>query len=60
MSPKVPALTGRQGIHRVKKLGFVFFRQAKGSHEIFRHPDGRWTMAPLLQELYSRNQRPGS
>ena len=25
-----------------KKLGFIFFRQAKGSHEIWRRPDGRY------------------
>jgi len=46
MSPKLPALTDRQIIARLKKLGFVFYRQAKGSHEIWRHPDGRWTMVP--------------
>jgi predicted RNA binding protein YcfA (HicA-like mRNA interferase family) len=46
MSPKVPALTDREVIRRLKRLGFVYFRQAKGSHEIYRHPDGRWTMVP--------------
>lgn len=46
MNPKVPALTDREVIARLKKLGFVFYRQAKGSHEIWRHPDGRWTMVP--------------
>lgn len=46
MSPKLPVLTDRQVIARLRKLGFAFYRQAKGSHEIWRHPDGRWTMVP--------------
>lgn len=46
MSPKLPALTDREVIARLRKLGFAFYRQAKGSHEIWRHPDGRWTMVP--------------
>ena len=46
MSSKIPALTDRQVIKRLRKLGFEFHRQAKGSHEIWRHPDGRWTTVP--------------
>jgi predicted RNA binding protein YcfA (HicA-like mRNA interferase family) len=46
MSPKLPAFTDREVITRLRKLGFVFYRQGKGSHEIWRHPDGRWTMVP--------------
>lgn len=46
MSSKIPALTDRQVIKRLRKLGFGFYRQAKGSHEVWRHPDGRWTMVP--------------
>ncbi len=43
---KIPALTDKQVIAKLKKLGFVHYRTAKGSHEIYRHPDGRWTMVP--------------
>ena len=44
---KIPALTDREVIAKLRKLGFVFYRTAKGSHEIYRHPDnGRWTMVP--------------
>ncbi|MDE3089358.1 MAG: type II toxin-antitoxin system HicA family toxin [Chloroflexota bacterium] len=43
---KLPALTDREVIAKLRKLGFVYYRAAKGSHEIYRHPDGRWTMVP--------------
>ena len=43
---KLPALTDREVIAKLRKLGFVYYRSAKGSHEIYRHPDGRWTMVP--------------
>lgn len=46
MSGKLPVLKDREVIARLRKLGFEFYRQAKGSHEIWRHPDGRWTMVP--------------
>lgn len=29
-----------------KKLGFYFYRQAKGSHEIWRRADGRYATIP--------------
>ena len=33
--------------HRLRRLGFEFDRQAKGSHEIWRHgDDGRKTTVP--------------
>jgi predicted RNA binding protein YcfA (HicA-like mRNA interferase family) len=36
----------------LQRLGFVFIRQ-KGSHAIFRHPDGRQTIIPMHpKELY--------
>jgi predicted RNA binding protein YcfA (HicA-like mRNA interferase family) len=38
MSPRLPALTARQVIERLRKVGFVFDRQAKGSHEIWYDP----------------------
>ncbi len=43
---KLPVLTDREVIAKLRKLGFVYYRTAKGSHEIYRHPDGRWTMVP--------------
>jgi len=30
----------------LEKLGFVRIRQS-GSHAIYRHPDGRWTVVPI-------------
>lgn len=44
MSPKFPAITDREVIKVAKKLGFSFYRQAKGSHEIwYRAKDSRYT-----------------
>jgi len=41
MSPRLPALTARQVIGRLRKAGFLFDRQAKGSHEIWYNPSTR-------------------
>ncbi|HFQ94087.1 MAG TPA: addiction module toxin, HicA family [Anaerolineae bacterium] len=46
MSSKIPAFKYREIVKRLRKLGFVLYRQGKGSHEIWRHPDGRWTTVP--------------
>jgi predicted RNA binding protein YcfA (HicA-like mRNA interferase family) len=46
MSPLVPTFTYREIVKRLRRLGFAFYRQGKGSHEIWRHPDGRWTTVP--------------
>lgn len=35
---RLPALTYREVIKRLRDAGFVFDRQAKGSHEIWYHP----------------------
>ncbi len=35
---KLPVLTVREVIRKLKKAGFVFDRQAKGSHEIWYNP----------------------
>jgi predicted RNA binding protein YcfA (HicA-like mRNA interferase family) len=35
---KLPSLTAREVIKKLKKAGFVFDRQAKGSHEIWYNP----------------------
>ncbi|MBC8432505.1 MAG: type II toxin-antitoxin system HicA family toxin [Desulfobacterales bacterium] len=36
---KLPSLTPIQGIRKLKNAGFVFDRQAKGSHEIWYNPE---------------------
>jgi len=36
---KIPALTSRDVIKGLKRAGFEFDRQAKGSHEIWYNPD---------------------
>jgi len=47
MSSKLPAVNYRQIIKIAKKLGFHFYRQAKGSHEIWRRAiDNRYTTIP--------------
>jgi predicted RNA binding protein YcfA (HicA-like mRNA interferase family) len=47
MSARCPAVTDSQVIEVLKKLGFEFYRQAKGSHEVWRRPsDGRHTIVP--------------
>jgi len=35
---KLPSLTAKEVIRKLRKAGFVFDRQAKGSHEIWRNP----------------------
>lgn len=36
MSEKFPAVTDKQVIKVLKKIGFEFYRESKGSHEIWR------------------------
>jgi predicted RNA binding protein YcfA (HicA-like mRNA interferase family) len=38
MSDKLPTLRVADAIRKLWKAGFVFDRQAKGSHEIWLHP----------------------
>lgn len=38
MSPKLPALRVPDVIRKLRKAGFAFDRQAKGSHEIWYNP----------------------
>ncbi len=35
---RLPSLTAKEVIRKLRKAGFVFDRQAKGSHEIWRNP----------------------
>ena len=46
MGQKFPQATYRDVTKVAKKLGFYFYRQAKGSHEIWRRDDGRYTTIP--------------
>jgi len=47
MSPKLPVATDKEVIKVARKLGFEFYRQAKGSHEIWiRHSDGSRIIVP--------------
>jgi len=41
MSDKLPALTSTELIRKLRRAGFEFDRQAKGSHEIWLHPQTR-------------------
>jgi len=46
MSPLFPSITAKDLIRIVRKCGFLLVRQ-KGSHQIWKHPDGRWTTIPV-------------
>lgn len=47
MSKKFPVVTDREIIKVARKLGFSFYRQAKGSHEVWRRAfDKRYTTIP--------------
>jgi predicted RNA binding protein YcfA (HicA-like mRNA interferase family) len=47
MGERFPVATYRDMVRVAKKLGFFFFRSAKGGHEIWRRPsDGRYTTIP--------------
>ena len=47
MSRKFPVANYRQVVKMARKLGFCFYRQAKGNHEIWRRDsDGRQTTIP--------------
>jgi len=35
---RLPSMTARDVIRKLKRAGFVFDRQAKGSHEIYYNP----------------------
>ena len=46
MSPRLPHLTSREVVQLVETRGFQFDRQ-KGSHAVYRHPDGRRVTIPM-------------
>lgn len=41
---KLPSLSYRQFVKKLKKAGFVLKRQAAGSHEIWFHPEKKRTV----------------
>jgi predicted RNA binding protein YcfA (HicA-like mRNA interferase family) len=43
---RLPALTGKQLLTALQRLGFETLR-VQGSHHFLRHPDGRTTVLPL-------------
>ncbi len=46
MSPHLPRLISREIVRQVEAKGFLFDRQ-KGSHAVYRHPDGRRVTIPM-------------
>jgi predicted RNA binding protein YcfA (HicA-like mRNA interferase family) len=46
VTAKLPALNTRQIIALLEQHGFQVIRQ-RGSHAVYRHPDGRWTTVPI-------------
>jgi predicted RNA binding protein YcfA (HicA-like mRNA interferase family) len=47
MTGKLPRVGVAEVIRKLRRAGFVFDRQAKGSHEIWRHPaTGRRVVIP--------------
>ncbi|PIU67352.1 MAG: hypothetical protein COS84_04770 [Armatimonadetes bacterium CG07_land_8_20_14_0_80_40_9] len=47
MTDKFPAVEDKEVIRVLKKIGFEFYRQAKGSHEVWRRVrDGKHTIIP--------------
>ncbi|MGA2666686.1 MAG: type II toxin-antitoxin system HicA family toxin [Patescibacteria group bacterium] len=46
MSPLLPSLRAKDLVKTVRKCSFYFVRQ-KGSHQIYKHPDGRWVTIPI-------------
>lgn len=45
MSPALSDLPLRKVIHVIESLGFSYVR-TKGSHAVYRHPDGRVVVIP--------------
>lgn len=46
MGGNLPILKPKEVVKILERLGFVLARQ-KGSHQQFRHPDGRATTVPV-------------
>jgi len=39
VSGNLPPLRARDVVRKLRRAGFLFDRQARGSHEIWRHPE---------------------
>ncbi len=50
---KLPSLTPIQVIRQLKNAGFVFDRQAKGSHEIWYNPETKKRAVRLWASLFA-------
>jgi predicted RNA binding protein YcfA (HicA-like mRNA interferase family) len=46
MMPKLPVLSPRQTVEKLKKLGFKL-DHSSGSHQVLHHPDGRRSVVPF-------------
>jgi len=46
VSQRLPILTAKELSKAIRKCGFSFYRQ-RGSHQIWKHSDGRWTTIPV-------------
>ncbi len=46
MARRFPQANYSDVVKVAKKLGFYFYKQAKGSHEVWRRADGRYTTIP--------------
>jgi predicted RNA binding protein YcfA (HicA-like mRNA interferase family) len=52
--PKLPALTDKQVIKKLRKAGFRFYRSAKGSHEMWvRDIDGKIAVGHAIRAKLS-------
>ena len=50
MSPRLPAISGRDAVTVLKRAGFAQIGQ-RGSHLKMRNPEGRIVIVPLHREL---------
>ncbi len=49
----LPILKPQEAERIVEKRGFVFVRQT-GSHRIFQHSNGRWTIIPMHRKTLGK------
>lgn len=50
---KLPILKPTKLVKIVEKQDFIKIRQS-GSHQIFKHPDGRWTTIPMHRKTIGK------